>query len=493
MGVGEFPPEFSPGLRLAGRYLLERPVGSGGMSHVWRAVDEVLGRPVAVKALATPLAADPVLRSVTQREARAAARIAHPNVTQVHDYGEARMAGGAVIGYLVMELLEGENLANRLLRGLLPWPDAVRVCADVAAALQAAHRLGVVHRDIKPSNVVLTATGAKVVDFGIAALGVGPEAGGRLVAGTPAYVAPELLGRGAPTPASDVYALGALLYETLTGRPRLNATTWAEAAHAQEHGLADAPLSVPGLPEVVRLLCERCLSGSPERRPASEEAAVILAAVAGRPSGHNSGGVGHGAFATVGPTLFDPATVPMVPRAEIPHWTEGAHVASAGRLGWVGRRPRPLGVALAAAVALLVGLLVVSAVTLLGGDDPQGAAGAGTPSQPAATTDVPTPASTPPTEEPATLEATLGAIEAQIASALDSGQIDNDMARDLADDLRDLRDRFERGRINDLQSRAERLRNRLEDRVQDNELDSAFAAQLDALLAQLVRLTGGND
>src|SRR5690348_691141 len=158
---------FAPGATLHGRFALRERIGAGGMSEVWRADDEVLGRPVAVKALAVPLAADPVLRAATWREARAAAKLTHPNVTAVYDYGEAPMPGGAVLPYLVMELVDGESLADRLRSGPLPWPEATRIGAQVAAALSVAHGLGIVHRDIKPGNVMLTAGGAKVLDFGI--------------------------------------------------------------------------------------------------------------------------------------------------------------------------------------------------------------------------------------------------------------------------------------------------------------------------------------
>ncbi|MEU4717204.1 serine/threonine protein kinase, partial [Micromonospora purpureochromogenes] len=114
----------TPTTRLHDRYVLRAPIGLGGMSEVWRADDEVLHRPVAVKALAAQLAADPQLRATIQREARAAARLTHPHVTQVYDYGEATLPGGVVVPYLVMELVEGRSLADRLTAGPLAWPDA---------------------------------------------------------------------------------------------------------------------------------------------------------------------------------------------------------------------------------------------------------------------------------------------------------------------------------------------------------------------------------
>ncbi|MEK8105933.1 protein kinase [Micromonospora sp. M12] len=182
---GEAMSPFTPTLRLHDRYVLHERIGLGGMSEVWRGDDEVLGRPVAIKVLAGQFATDPQLRATIQREARAAARLTHPHVTQVYDYAEATLSGGVVVPYLVMELVEGHNLADRLRTGPLPWPEAVRVAGQIAAALAAAHRIGVVHRDVKPGNVMLTDTGAKVLDFGIAALGGLDSQSGEPLMGTP--------------------------------------------------------------------------------------------------------------------------------------------------------------------------------------------------------------------------------------------------------------------------------------------------------------------
>ncbi|NUT06368.1 MAG: serine/threonine protein kinase, partial [Hamadaea sp.] len=219
---------FSPGQRIHDRFTLRELIGRGGMSEVWRATDGVLGRPVAVKALDSSLAADPTLWQATLREARAIARIAHPNVAQVHDYGEVPTSTGHV-PYLVMEFVEGVTLADRLRSGPLPPPEAAAIAAQVASGLAEAHRLGVVHRDVKPGNIMLTAAGVKILDFGIATLANGRDSdGGRLI-GTPTYTAPERLRPGAATPAADVYSLGVVLYEMLTGRPPRAYADWQEA------------------------------------------------------------------------------------------------------------------------------------------------------------------------------------------------------------------------------------------------------------------------
>src|SRR5919107_5286548 len=206
---------------VADRYRLLDRLGTGGMSVVWRAHDEILDRDVAVKLLSPGVAANPGLVNRIRVEARAAARLRHPNVVEVHDFGETRDG----LPYVVMELVEGCSLAAVLADGPLPWESAVHVCAQVAAALAAAHARGIVHRDVKPSNVMVTTDGVKLVDFGISAtIGEADVIGGE-VYGTPAYLAPERLARGTVRPATDVYALGLLLYLTLAGRLPWRAST----------------------------------------------------------------------------------------------------------------------------------------------------------------------------------------------------------------------------------------------------------------------------
>jgi serine/threonine-protein kinase len=266
---------------LSDRYRLIERLGAGGMSVVWRAYDEVLSRPVAVKMLCSSLAADAASRDLIRSEAQAAGRLSHPNVTGVYDYGEALEPDGARVPFVVMELVEGVALDARLARGPLPWLIAAQVAAEVAAALAAAHARGLVHRDIKPSNVMLTASGVKVVDFGIAAVTGADADSSPVLLGTPGYLAPERLLGSAVTPASDVYALGLLLFRMLTGTLPWQTETVTQMLNAHCYTEPDPLPPVADLPDEVADLCTRSLAKQPADRPTATEAAATLAAAAG--------------------------------------------------------------------------------------------------------------------------------------------------------------------------------------------------------------------
>ncbi|MFC8846549.1 MULTISPECIES: serine/threonine-protein kinase [unclassified Micromonospora] len=265
---------------LNGRYRLGDRIGKGGTAVVHRAYDELLEREVAVKVL---LGSDRAARRRIRAEAKAAARLSHPNVTNVYDYGEALTRTGEVAPYVVMELLPGPTLARRLDDGPLPAVEGLRICAEVAAALAAAHARGLVHRDVKPANVVLTPSGAKVVDFGTAAAVGQPEIDfdGKLL-GTPSYLAPERLDAGEVVPASDVYALGLLVHLVLTDELPWETDTPTQMLRAHVY-VEPKPLPpVDGVPAEVAELCRRCLAKDPAARPSAEEAASRLAAVVTR-------------------------------------------------------------------------------------------------------------------------------------------------------------------------------------------------------------------
>jgi hypothetical protein len=259
-----------------GRFRLRGRLGAGGMSVVWRAHDEVLGRDVAVKVLSPGLARDRSLLADIRAEARAIARLRHPNIVEVYDYGEA-----GALPYLVMEVAEGRTLAQLLTAGALPWQTAVVIGTQVAAALAAAHDRNVVHRDVKPANVVVSGARVKLLDFGISALSGDDDRRTGHLLGTPAYLAPERLEKGVVRPSTDVYALGLLLYRALAGRLPWEASTATQMLRAHRYQEPAGLPPIAGLPAEVAHLVRRCLSKDPDRRPTAAEAATTLAAAAG--------------------------------------------------------------------------------------------------------------------------------------------------------------------------------------------------------------------
>src|SRR5580693_2208594 len=207
---------------IGGRYRLHALLGEGGMARVYDGFDQRLERPVAVKILRPQTLALPGMRKRFQQEARLAARLVHPNIVAVLDYGEDDSSS-----YLIMERLPGTTLRDEIMRGPLPRQRVMSVMVETLAALAAAHKLGVVHRDIKPSNILLDDDGhAKITDFGIAK-SFDPVAADDLTAdltmtgvvlGTPGSLAPERRAGHPATVQSDVYAVGAVMVEALSGR-----------------------------------------------------------------------------------------------------------------------------------------------------------------------------------------------------------------------------------------------------------------------------------
>ncbi len=260
------------GTRL-GPYEILAPLGAGGMGEVYRARDVRLGREVAVKVLPDHLARDPVSLKRFEREARAVAALAHPNILDIHDFGKE-----AGILFLVTELLEGETLRQRLTGTPLPWRTAVEIGLSVADGLASAHAHGIVHRDLKPENVFLTFDGrVKILDFGLARHA--PEKSTETsptiatptrtgtVMGTVGYMSPEQARGGHADPRSDIFSLGCILYEMATGRRAFFGENPAETLAAI---LRDEPKDpgdlVQDLPDHLRLVILRCLSKYPDSR-----------------------------------------------------------------------------------------------------------------------------------------------------------------------------------------------------------------------------------
>src|SRR5215831_15564714 len=265
------------GMRL-GPYEIVSAIGAGGMGEVYKARDTRLDRTVAVKVIPERAASDPLVRQRFEREARAVSSLNHPNICSLFDIGHQDG-----VDYLVMEYLEGETLASRLRKGPLPLHEALQAAIDIAGALEAAHSRGIVHRDLKPSNVILTASGPKVLDFGLAKIQqesvtvasggsvqqtvTTPLTGAGTIVGTLQYMAPEQLEGKEADARGDLFAFGALVYEMVTGRRAFEASS--QAALISSIMTADPaplstvqPLASPSLEHVVRT----CLKKDPADR-----------------------------------------------------------------------------------------------------------------------------------------------------------------------------------------------------------------------------------
>ena len=255
------------GVILDGRYRVLEHLADGGMASVYLGLDTRLDRDVAIKVMRPDLAADETFVSRFRREARSAARLAHPNVVAVHDQGEA---DGRV--FLVMELVLGQTLRQVLDdEGALSPRAALDLLEPVLAGLAAAHDAGLVHRDVKPENVIIREDGTvKVADFGLARAVTSQTATGAtgVLLGTVSYLSPEQVERGIADARSDVYAVGLVLFEMLTGRKAIDGETPIHVAFQHVHG--DAPSlreTAPELPDALDHLVAAAISRDPDERP----------------------------------------------------------------------------------------------------------------------------------------------------------------------------------------------------------------------------------
>ena len=243
------------GTTIAGRYLIEEVIGEGGMATVYRARHRLVDRPCAVKIMNHSFTGNDVIRERFRREAKAAQKLAHPNIIEIFDQGDTD--DGSM--YLVMELLEGETLADVLDRGRVPLEDALPILIQIARALARAHDLEVIHRDLKPENIFLAnypdgSTRVVLLDFGIARSNQDTRlTGSGEVFGTPQYMAPERITSIDAGPAADLYAVGVIMFEMLTGRLPFEANDVASffIKHMKED--PPAPRSIdPSISRVLR-------------------------------------------------------------------------------------------------------------------------------------------------------------------------------------------------------------------------------------------------
>jgi eukaryotic-like serine/threonine-protein kinase len=365
---------------LADRYRLESRIATGGMGEVWRAADLVLGRQVAVKLLPAGYAQHPETLARFRAEARHAAAVSHPGIAQIYDYGDASEGQPP---FLVMELVDGRPLTQLLAAGPLGQERTLDLVTQVAAGLAAAHAAGLVHRDIKPGNLLVSASGTvKITDFGIAyAAGSAPLTRTGTVIGTPAYLAPERLSGAVAGPASDLYALGIVAYECLTGAVPFAGTAMEVALAHLHQPLPPLPAAVPG---AVAILIADLTARDPAGRPASA-ADVAARAASLRDSlstDHNhSWPVPAGSADDVSPTLradLWPATPADVPGAA--QWAPASGGRNARRPA-AGRRARKLA---AGAIVVMAGLVAWLIIAGTGGAAPQRPAAGPSASKPAA-------------------------------------------------------------------------------------------------------------
>jgi len=255
---------------LAGRYVLGAVLGVGGMATVWRATDEVLGREVAVKVLSPHYAADGAFVARFEREARHAAQLSHPRLVTVFDSG---LDNGTA--FIVMELVAGRTLRQVLDdQGFLVISDAVRIAIAVCEALEVAHAAGLVHRDIKPANIAISGNDIKVLDFGIARADGAGVTRTQGVLGTAAYLSPEQASAGVADARSDLYSLGCVLFEMLTGTAPFTADSAVGLAYMHVHDDPGAPSERrPGVPPQVDRITAHLLAKDPAARPPTAAAA----------------------------------------------------------------------------------------------------------------------------------------------------------------------------------------------------------------------------
>jgi serine/threonine protein kinase len=267
---------FTPGQMIADRYRVVALAGRGGMGEVYRAEDLKLSQIVAIKFLPPTLSQDAGALARFHSEVRIARQVSHPNVCRVFDIGDANG-----VPFLTMEYVDGEDLASLVRRiGRLSSDKAIEIARQVCAGLAAAHERGVIHRDLKPANLMLDSAGKiRITDFGLAAIAATLD-GADIKAGTPAYMAPEQLEGKEVTAKSDLYSLGLVLYEILTGKRAFNATTLPELIKQRESSVPANPSAlVRDLDPLIERVILRCLEKDPAQRPAS--ALQVAAALPG--------------------------------------------------------------------------------------------------------------------------------------------------------------------------------------------------------------------
>jgi serine/threonine protein kinase len=473
---------------LADRYELGPVLGEGGMARVYRGLDRQLRRPVAVKVLAPPFDRDSSFLERFRREARAAAGLSHPNIVAVFDSGSDDGTH-----FIVTELVEGETLADRLGRdGPMPPADAVAVAVDIARALAAAHDRGLIHRDIKPGNVMVLPDGrVKVVDFGIArAAGSDTLTGTGVVLGSTAYLSPEQAGGQLVDERADLYALGCVLYEMLTGNVPFRAETPIATMYRKVNEDAPPPSTISPVQPELEAIVMRCLEKDPRRRFASAaelEAALLAVPLARSGDTMQLETVGAAETQPVGAVAGGAQTQPV---ATVGGVAERQPTGTSKR-SHARRKPHSHRTWLAAAlvVALLFALAgVLVAVT----SDPfrpraqaRGAAEETAPESPS--TDAP---SLPP-DTPVTFASAWAGLISAIGSAQLTEEISDHAADELTKRADELLDAYREGDAEKIGDKLDDLEEELGKAVEDGEISSAGADTIDEAIVDVVVAVGG--
>jgi eukaryotic-like serine/threonine-protein kinase len=379
---------------LGNRYRLDERIATGGMGDVWKGTDVVLGRVIAVKVLRSAMLTDPEFAARFYGEARMMAAFRHPGVVEVYDYASAQEEDEDQVAYLVMAYVEGEPLSVRVKQGPMPVTETMSIVAQAAEALHAAHEAGTVHRDVKPGNLIVRPTGAVVlVDFGVArSAQVTSVTAANAIVGTALYMAPEQVAKGNVSPATDIYALGAVAYHCIAGHPPFDGDNALQVALRH---LEDEPEPLPDhVPPAVRELIARAMAKQPGDRFETAAQFAEAAFAAGNPMDWKRQ---TGTALTVPSSPAAPTRTVMAPR-ELPF--SPAPEPLTGPMNRPARSQKALLVAVVALLVLAGGLGI--AVAFSGnGDDKDKVGGEG--AAPSATAQSQAPideSSLPPTSEP---------------------------------------------------------------------------------------------
>ena len=477
------------GRMLGGRYELVQVLGSGGMAVVWLATDHVLDRDVAVKILREQYAADPVFRERFTREALHAARLSHPGVVTTYDAGVDE--GTA---YLVMEAVQGRTLHEVLTSdGPLPVAQAVTIAADVCDVLDAAHRAGIVHRDIKPGNILISDSGrTRVFDFGIARVdGLATITQVSTVIGTPAYVSPEQAAGGEAGPQSDLYAVGCVLTEMLTGSPPFEAETPVAVLYRHIHDPAPVPSrSRSEISTDLDVAVLHLLAKDPSHRPSGAAAArAELLAAAPEPAGDTQ------VLAT--PTKVLPVAA-LQPQTIVvqPDHVSAYDVADAGVRRRTSRLAAVAMVLVAAVIAFAVTMAILAGRTSGASSSTPGAAAPSRSSSPVASS----PASTQPSPSAPVLRVAsatsvaeaVAAFRAVVDAAQGGGLVDAAAAQRMLASADEVANAKDKGKGKPADRRSRDLADLVGRLVSDGSIASVAAGPVSLAAAQISDLVSAN-